>query len=142
MPQLDPHEPQLLFQVVPMKVGVQTLNETKEEMEVVVSKQGLHTCLSGQTYDDTDDTTRRLSLTFGQDTVHAISKGKTLNPKRVGFGMSIHQATRSKTLVNLFHNAGHSISYSQVQGVDITLTKRTLDKFIENVKLSSSTQSS
>ena len=34
--------------------------------------------------------------------------------------------------MNFFHNAGHSISYSQVQGVDTTLAKRTLDKFIEN----------
>ena len=124
-PQLGPHEPQLLFQVVPMKVGVQTLNETNDELEDVVSEQGWPTCLSGQTDDDADDTTRRLSLSFGQDPDHAISKGKTLTPKHVGFGMSIHQATRSRTLVSLFHNAGHSISYSQVQGVDTALTKRT-----------------
>ena len=116
--------------VVPAKVVVQTLNGTNDELEDVVSEQGLHTCLLGQTDEDADDTTRRLSLSFGQDTVHAISKGKTLTPKHVGFGMSIHQAMRSMTLVNLFYNAGHSISYSQVQCVDTTLTKRTLDKFI------------
>ena len=130
----SPHEPRLLFQVVPLKVGVRTLNETKDELEDVVSEQGLHTCLSGQTDEYADDTTRKLSLSFGQDTVHAISKGKTLTPKHVGFGMSIHHATRSRTLVSLFHNAGHSISYSQVhsisyspvQRVDTTLAKRTL----------------
>ena len=72
------------------------------------------------------------SLSFGQDTVHAISKGKTLIPKNVGFGMSIHQATRSRSFVSLFHNARHSISYSQVQRVDTTLAKRILDKFMEN----------
>ena len=87
---------------------------------------------SGQTDEDADDTTRRLSLSFGQDIVPAISKGKTHTPKHVGLRMSIHQAMRSRTLVNLFHNAGHSISYSQVQGVDTTLAKRTLGKFIEN----------
>ena len=74
VPQLGPHEPQLLFPVVPAKVVVQTLNETKDELEDVVSEQGLHTCLSGQTDEDADDTTRRLSLSFGQDTMHAISK--------------------------------------------------------------------
>ena len=44
-------------------------------------------------------------------------------PKHVGFGMSIHQVARSRTLVSLFHNAGHSINYSQVQRVDTILTK-------------------
>ena len=32
MPQLGPHEPQHFFQVVPAKVVVQTLNETKDEL--------------------------------------------------------------------------------------------------------------
>ena len=118
-----PHEPQLLFQVVPAKVVVHTLNETKDELEDVVSEQGWHTCLSGHTDEDAVDTTRRLSLSFGQDTVHAISRGKTLTPKHVGFGMSIHQVVRSRTLVSLFHNAGHSINYNYVQRVDTTLTK-------------------
>ena len=85
-------------------------------------------------------------LVFGQDAVHAISKGKTLTPKNVGFGMSIHQTTRSRSLVSLVRNAGHSInyipsvtfhqlhsiSYSQVQRVDTTLAKRILDKFMGN----------
>ena len=96
-----------------------------------MSEQCLHTCLSGQTDEDADDTTRRLSLCFGQDTVHAISKGKTLTPKHVGFGMSIHQATRSRTLVSLLHNDEHSTSYSHVQRVDTTVTKRTSDKFMK-----------
>ena len=125
-------ESQLLFQVVPANVVVQTLNETKDELEDVVSENSLHTCLLGQTDEDADDTTRRVSLSFGQDTAHVISNGKTLTPKHVDFKKSIHQATQSRTLVNLFHNAGNSISYSQVQGVDTALTKRTLDKFIAN----------
>ena len=131
-PQLGPHEPQLLFQVVPAKIVVQILNETKDELEDVMSEHGWHTGLSGQTDEDVDDTTRRLSLSFGQDTVHAISKGKTLTPKHVGFRMNINQVTQSRTLVNFFHNAGHAISYSQVQRVDTTLTKRTLAKLIQN----------
>ena len=56
--------------------------------------------------------------------MHAISKGKPLTSKHVGFRMIIQQATQSRTLVSLFHNAGHSINYSQVQGVDTTLAKR------------------
>ena len=42
-PQLGPHEPQLLFPVVPAKVVVQTVKETKDKLEDVVSEQGLHT---------------------------------------------------------------------------------------------------
>ena len=80
---------------------------------------------SGQKDEDADDTTRRLSLNFGQDIVHAISTGKTLTPKHVGLEMNIHQATRSKTLVSLFHDAGHQVQsgtvrYSHVQSGTVT----------------------
>ena len=43
MPHLDLHEPQLLLRVVPAKVVAQTVKETKDELEDVVSEQGLHT---------------------------------------------------------------------------------------------------
>ena len=41
--------------------------------------------------------------------------------------MTIHQATRSKDRVNLFHKAVHCINYSQVQRLDTTLAKHVLD---------------
>lgn len=81
--------------------------------------------------EDVDAATRRLALSFAQDIVHAVTKGKTLTPKHVGLGMTIHQATRSRTLVDILHKAGHSISYNQVRRVDTTLAMRTLDKYIK-----------
>ena len=45
--------------------------------------------------------------------------------------MLVSERVSTKQL--LFHNAGYSIKYSQVQRVDTTLTKRILDKLIENV---------
>jgi hypothetical protein len=82
----------------------------------------------GQPDEDHGDTTRRLSVSFAQDSsiVYAISKSKALTPKHVGLEMTIHQATRSRNLVTLLHNAVHSISYTQVQRVDTTLGQITV----------------
>ncbi|CAH3166947.1 unnamed protein product [Porites lobata] len=38
----------------------------------------------------------------------------------------LHQATRSKKLVQMFHNAGHIISYRDIRRVDTALAKHTL----------------
>ena len=47
-------------------------------------------------------------------------------PKHIGFGSSLHQATRSKKLVQMFHNAGHIISYRDIRRVHTALAKHTL----------------
>ena len=47
-------------------------------------------------------------------------------PKHIGLGSSLHQATRSKKLVQMFHNAGHIISYRDIRRVDTALAKHTL----------------
>ena len=39
---------------------------------------------------------------------------------------ALHQATRSKDLVRLFHKAGHCLSYEQVLQVDTSLAEFTL----------------
>ncbi len=39
---------------------------------------------------------------------------------------TLHQTTRSKELVQLFHNAGHTISYDNILQVDNTLAESTL----------------
>ena len=80
---------------------------------------------------DVDERTRMLSLSIAQDIVHAVSKGKVLTSRHVRFGMTIHQATRSKDLVNLFHKAGHCINYSKVKRLDTTLAKHVLDNLTE-----------
>ena len=45
-------------------------------------------------------------LSIAQDVVYTASGDKYLTPKHIGMGSTLHQATRSKELVNLFHKAG------------------------------------
>ena len=42
-------------------------------------------------------------------------------------GMTLHQSTRSKKLVELFHNAGHVISYNRVLRYDTAMAEATLE---------------
>ena len=66
-------------------------------------------------------------LNVAQDLVYCISNGKKWTPKRLGLAMTLHQATRSKDLVRLFHKAGHTLSYEQVLLVDKALADDTLE---------------
>lgn len=66
-------------------------------------------------------------LSMGQDMVYGLSKGSKLTPKHIGLGCSLHQATRSKKLVELFHRAGHTISYHQILQIDTALAESTLE---------------
>lgn len=52
---------------------------------------------------------RVLSIT--QDLVYSVSRDRRSTPKHIGVGSSLHQVTRSEKLVEMFHNAGHTISY-------------------------------
>ena len=53
-----------------------------------------------------------------------VSEGKILTPKHMGLGLSIHQATRSKELVNLLNAAGHCASYDMIRIMDTSIAKR------------------
>ena len=55
------------------------------------------------------------------------SGDKFLTPKHIGKANTLHQATRSKELVNMFHHAGHVMSYREVIKLDNALGKKTLD---------------
>ena len=65
-------------------------------------------------------------LSIAQDLVYSVSGDRRWTPKHVGLGSSLHEATRSKKLVEMFHNAGHTISYLDVRRVDTALAKHTL----------------
>ncbi|CAH3174764.1 unnamed protein product [Porites lobata] len=65
-------------------------------------------------------------LSIAQDLVYSVSGGRMWTPKHIGLGSSLHQATRSKKLVQMFHNAGHIISYRDISRVDTALAKHTL----------------
>ena len=65
-------------------------------------------------------------LNIAQDVVYAVHGGKKLTPKHIGLASALHQATRSKALVNLFHKAGHVMSYTDVIRLDNSLAQETL----------------
>ena len=50
-----------------------------------------------------------------QGIVYNVTKGKEWTSKHLGLGISLHQATRPKALVKLFHKQGHIICYNILQ---------------------------
>lgn len=73
--------------------------------------------------EEDEERVRRKVLSVAQDIVYCTSGGKKWTPKHV---CTLHQATRSKDLVRLFHKAGHCLSYEQVLQVDTSLAEFTL----------------
>ena len=71
-------------------------------------------------------------LSICQDILFLASRGRKLTPKHVGLGLTVHQATRSKELVQLLYNSGHSISYETVLRMDNTLANDVLERYKEN----------
>ena len=49
-------------------------------------------------------------LSMCQDILFIASRGRKLTPTHVGLGLTVHQATRSKELVQLLYNAAHTVS--------------------------------
>lgn len=43
-----------------------------------------------------------------QDLVFNTIQGEMWTPKHIGFASTLHQATESKTLVDVFHKAGNT----------------------------------
>ncbi len=81
---------------------------------------------------DITENTRRKVLSIGQDVAFACSESRKLTPKNIGIGLTVHQATRSKQLVNLLHAAGHSASYEVIRKVNVSLAKDQLSRFSSN----------
>lgn len=72
------------------------------------------------------DLVQRRVLSVAQDLVYCVSGGTKLTPKHIGLALVLHQATRSKHLVELFNKAGNCMSYEQVLQVDTALAESTL----------------
>ena len=70
-----------------------------------------------------------MATSIAQDLAYAEEK-KEPNPKTSCVGLAIHQATRSKMLVNLAHNTGHCAMYDQVRRIDTALAQHTLDRYV------------
>lgn len=65
-------------------------------------------------------------MSIAQDLMYTASGDKFLTLKHIGMASALHQATRSKALVNMFHQAGHVMSYREVLKLDTVLAKNTL----------------
>lgn len=65
-------------------------------------------------------------LSTGQDLVFGICGNKKAPPRHTGLGLSLHEATRSKKLVELFYRAGHVINYNQIRQIDTGMAEATL----------------
>ena len=76
--------------------------------------------------DKRQDITQTKILSIAQDLVYNVTGGKHWTPKHLGLASTLHQATRSKELVEMFHNAGHIISYPNLLQVDTSLAESTL----------------
>ena len=115
-----------------------------EEVEKVVPNSlylFLRLLVTGESIneDNEDEITKDLDkkvLSVAQDLVYIVSNCRKLTPKHVGLGLTLHQATRSKDLVNLFHAAGHCISYNQVRRIDTSIAKSELQSFEDNGNVS------
>ena len=69
---------------------------------------------------------QNITFSLAQDLVYNATGGKNWTPKHIGLASTLHQTTRSKELVQLFHNAGHTVSYENVLQIDTALAKITL----------------
>ena len=65
-------------------------------------------------------------LSICQNLVFNVTGERKPTSKHVGLGLTLHQATRSKSLVELFHNAGHIACYNDILHVDTALADMTL----------------
>ena len=71
-------------------------------------------------------------ISIAQDIIHVASKGRVHTPKHLGIGLAVHHATRSKSLVNLLHASGNSVSYDLIQRVDTSIANNELERFKAN----------
>ena len=110
-------------------------------MSVIVSRKvcncfyifffGGERLLDEETIEEKENKVRSKALAFAEDIVYGVSNGKKWTPKHIGLGSTLHQVTRSKDLVKLFHKAGHILSYDQILQVDTGLAESFLNSLDE-----------
>ena len=61
--------------------------------------------------------------------------GRKLTPKYVGLGLTVHQATRSKELVQLHQSAGPCVSYDKVLRIDNAIANNVLETYYDSGKV-------
>lgn len=81
----------------------------------------------GDDFEDVTNQEQLKSKLLGiiQDIIFLTSRGRKASPKHIGLGVTVHQLTRSKGLVQLLHSAGHSIINKQVLQADTSMAMNT-----------------
>jgi hypothetical protein len=82
--------------------------------------------------EDFKSTKQTKILSVCQDIVYGVSEGRKWTPTHIGLSCTLHQMTRSKQLVNLFHSAGHTLNYHDVLKIDTGLTEKSLESLNVN----------
>ena len=77
----------------------------------------------------TDTDTKQKVCSIAQDIVFGMSNGKKLTPKHIGLALTLHHATRSESLVNVFHAANHCIPIWTVRAFDNAMANALLAKY-------------
>jgi hypothetical protein len=92
--------------------------------------EGGESCLDKKVSEN--ESMHRLILSIGQDIVSARSHFKVKMPKNVGLGMTVYHLTRSKQIIKLLHNLGHSVSYDEVLRLETALSRNVIQRFAED----------
>ena len=75
---------------------------------------------------DKNEARRQMRNTsIAQDLMYTANGDKFLTTKQFGMASTLYQATRSKEQMNMFHKAGHVMSYREVNKHDTALPKKT-----------------
>ena len=77
--------------------------------------------------EDSNRTKQTKIFSVCQDTVYGVSEGRKWTPKHIGLSCTLHQMSRYKQLVNLFHSAGHTLNYHDVLKIDTGLAEKSIE---------------
>ena len=66
----------------------------------------------------TAERVHRLTDSFCQDVIHAVSKGKFLTPKHASLGLGLHSMTGQKLPITILARLGHCITYDAINEIE------------------------
>jgi hypothetical protein len=85
--------------------------------------------------DVNDHSVQRQIMSFGQDLIYAVSKGRQKTPKHVALPLTVKNLTGSKEVITLLNRYGHGMSYEQVLLVETRLAEKQLEEEVNDVVL-------
>lgn len=73
----------------------------------------------------------KLEFFHDDDIILTYSKTK-MTPKHIGLGIMVHQQTKSKKVVEVLHQCGHSVSYKDVLRIRNSIDQEKIMKYIKS----------